>query len=168
VRLLPAVLAAEVGQRRAARVVAVLDELAGGVGPAGAEIDRQHGLDAGAAAPVDELVGAEGVGLGRLPSQVEPPRPLLDRPDAVLPVVAGDEVAAWVAHDGGRQLAHQRQHVAAKAPLVGGRVARLPDPLVDAAPEMLDEGAEEAPVGCADGEVVVEKHLAIRHGRTPL
>ena len=43
---LPAVGAAQVGERGAARVVAVLDQVAGGVRPAGAEVDRQHRLDA--------------------------------------------------------------------------------------------------------------------------
>ena len=124
VRLLPAVRAAQVGQRGAARMVAVLDQVARGVRPARAEVDREHRLDAGRPAPVDELVGAERVGLGRQPGEVEPPRPALARADAVLPVVARDEVAAGVAHDRRRQLAHQRQHVAAEAALVGVRMAR--------------------------------------------
>ena len=47
-------------------------------GTARAEVDREHRLDAGAPAPVDELVGAERVGLGRQPGEVEPPRPALD------------------------------------------------------------------------------------------
>ena len=115
VRLVPAVLAAQIGQRRAARMVAVLDQVARRIAAARAEIDRQHRLDARGAAPVDEFVGAELVGLGRHPGEVEPARALRDRADAVLPVVAGDEVAARIAHDRRRQLAHQRQHVPAEA-----------------------------------------------------
>ena len=81
-----------------------------------------------------------------------------DRADAVLPVVAGDEIAARIAHDGGRELAHHRQHVLAEALLVGLRVAGLVDAAIDAAAEMLDEGAEQPPVGRADHVVAVEFH----------
>ena len=156
-RLFPAVLAAEVGERRAGGVVAVLDIVARRVRPARAEIDGEHRLDAGELAPVDEFVGAEGVRLGGEPGEVEAPRPLLDRPHPVLPIVAGDEIAARIAHDRGGELAHQRQHVAAKAALVGGRVAGLEDALVDAAAEMLDEGAEQAPIRRADDEVAIDE-----------
>ena len=162
VRLGPAMLAAQVGERRAAGMVAVFDQMARRIGAARAEVDREHRLDAGGAAPVDELVGSEGVRLGRLPGQVQAARALLDGADAVLPVVAGDEVAARVAHDGGRELAHQLEHVAAEAARVGGGVAGLVDPAIDAAAEMLDEGAEQAAVGLADGKVAVEKNLRCR------
>ena len=57
----------------------------------------------------------------------------------------------------GAELAHQRQHVAAEAALVGGRVAGLEDALVDAAAEMLDEGAEQAPIRRADDEVAIDE-----------
>ena len=133
VRLFPAVRAAQIGQRRAAGMVAVFHQRARRVAAARAEVDRQHRLDVGGTAPVDEFVGAELVGLGRHPGEVEPARPLLHRPDAIFPIVAGDEVAAGIAHDGRRQLAHQRQHVAAEAVLIGGRMAGLEDAAIDAA-----------------------------------
>ncbi len=157
VRLLEAMGAAQVGERAAARVVAVLEQPARGIRPAGAEVDREHRLDPGRAAPGDELVGAEGVGLGRQPGEVEAPGPLLERADAVLPVVAGDEVAAGIAHHRGAELAHQRQHVLAEPLRVGGRVAGLEDAAVDAAAEVLDEGAEQAAVGRADRGVPIEQ-----------
>ena len=115
VRLLPAMRAAQVRPGGAAGVVAVLEQVARRVAVARAQVHRQHRLDVGQPAPVDELVGAEGVGLGRHPGQVEPARPLLHRADAVFPVVAADEVAAGVTHDGRRQFAHQREHVVAEA-----------------------------------------------------
>ena len=137
---------------------------AGAVRAAGAEVDREHRLDPGRAAPGDELVGAEGVGLGREPGEVEAPGPRLERADAVLPVVAGDEVAAGIAHHRGAELAHQRQHVLAEALRVGGRVAGLEDAAVDAAAEVLDEGAEQAAVGRADRDLPVEPDPGGAHG----
>ena len=163
-RLLPAVRAAQVGQRGAARMVAVLDQVARGVRTARAEVDREHRLDAGRPAPVDELVGAERVGLGRQPGEVEPRRPALARSDPVLPVVARDEVAAGIAHDRRRQLVHQRQHVAAEPALVRLGMPGLEDAPVDAAPEVLDERAEQPAVGGADDVVAVEKDLHGTHG----
>ena len=88
------------------------------------------------------------VGLGREPGEVQPASGALDRADAVLPVVAGDEVAAGIAHDGRPELLDERQHVAPRKPcFVGGRMAGLVDAAVDAATQMLDEGAEQARVG---------------------
>ena len=66
----------------------------------------------------------------------------------------------------GAELAHQREHVAAEAVLVGGRMAGLEDAAIDAAAEMLDEGAEQARVGVADGEVAIEQHVGFSH-RSP-
>ena len=44
------------------------------------------------------------------------------------------------------ELLDEIEHVATKAALVGGRVAGLVDAAIDAATQMLDEGAEQAPV----------------------
>ena len=41
--------------------------------------------------------------------------------------------------------------------LVGGRMPRLEDAAVDAAAEMLDEGAEQARIGRADREVAIDE-----------
>ena len=158
-----AVLLAQVGERAPAGVVAVLDEAARRVRPAGAQVDRQHRLDPGGLAPVHELVGAEAVGLGREPGEVQPGGPLLDRADAVFPVVAGEEVAARIAHDGGPELAHQLQHVLPEAVLVGRRVAGLEDAAVDAAAHVLDEGAEDAAVEVRDHEVAIDEEV-VNHG----
>ena len=164
-RLVPAVRAAQLGQRRAAGMVAVLDHVAGGVAAARAEIDRQHRLDARGAAPVDEFVGAELVGLGRHPGEVEPARPLGHGTDTVLPVVARDEVAAGIAHDRGRQLAHQGEHVAAEALGVRRGMAGLEDAAIDAAAEMLEEGAEQPGMGRADGEIAMQADVDVTHGK---
>ena len=86
-----------------------------------------------------------------------------DRADAVLPPVAGDEVAARVAHQGGAELPHELDDVAAEARLVGGRVVRLVDPGVDATPHVLDEGAEQPPVDRRQGEARVEHQRGVGH-----
>ena len=54
-------------------MVAVLDQVAGRVDAAGAEVDRHHRLDAAPGAPTRELVDADLVGLDRAPGQVQPP-----------------------------------------------------------------------------------------------
>src|SRR3954451_2433373 len=48
-------------------VAGVLDEIAGGVHAAGAEVAREHRLHAGPPAPAHELVGADPVGLDGVP-----------------------------------------------------------------------------------------------------
>ena len=83
-------------------------------------------------------------------------------PDAVLPAVAGDEVAAGVAHDGHAQLARQLEDVAAEAVLVGRRVAGLVDARVDAPAHVLDERAEEAAVDLGDLVAGVGGHASGR------
>ena len=62
---------APVGVAAAGRRVAVLDEVAGGVDAARAEVDREHRLRARLARPAHELVGADLVGLDRAPGEVE-------------------------------------------------------------------------------------------------
>ena len=162
-RLIPAMRPAEFRQCGAARVIAVLDEVAGILRSPRGEVDNEHGLDAGEAAPVDELVGAESVGFDRLPSVIEAPRPLPDRTDAVFPSIGGDEVSAGILDDCGTKLLDEIEHVAAKPPLVGGGVARLVNAAINAAPEMLNEGAKQARVDAADGKVSVEQDFGLPH-----
>ena len=162
---------AQVGARRSTRVVAVLDEGACLVDAARAEVDGQHRLDAGERRPAEELVRPELVRLDRPPREVEPDGPLRARADPVLPVVAGDEVPAGVADGGDAELADEREDVAAEAVVVRRRMARLVDPGVDAAAEVLDEAAEDAIVDGPDGEAWVDgeagrAHPATLHERT--
>src|SRR5208337_4883470 len=162
-RLIPAMGSAELRKRGAARVIAVFDEVAGVLLSPRGEVDNEHGLDAGEAAPVDELVGAESVGFRRAPGVVEAPRPRRDRTDAVFPIVRGAEVSTGILDDRGAKLLDEIEHVAAKPSLVGGGMARLVDAAIDAAPQMLDEGAKQAPVGATDGEVSVEVDVGLPH-----
>src|SRR5699024_10599015 len=119
---------------------------------AGAEVDGVHRLDLGLAGPGHELVQAHGVRLRGVPGEAVARGAVLDRADAVLPAVAGDEVAAGVAHGADAELAGEGEDVAAEAILVGRGVIRLVDAGVDAAAEVLDEGAEGAAAHGGDAE----------------
>jgi hypothetical protein len=163
VRLLPAVGAAQIRPMGATGMVAVFHEIARGVAAPGAEVDGHHRLDIGSPAPVHELIGAETVGLGAEPCQVEPRRPLLGRSDAVLPIVAGDEIAAGIAHDGGTKLLHQRQHVLPKTFCIGGRMPGLVDAAIDASAEMFDEGTEQTGISVADGKIAIHQNVCFSH-----
>ena len=108
-------------------MVAVFDQAPRIVRPARAEIDRQHRLDVREPAPVDELVGAERIRLERQPGELHAARALLDRADAVLPIVAGDEVPAGIAHDRSapaRARARARRHESLRAEPSDGRARR--------------------------------------------
>lgn len=147
-------------------VVGVLLECQGLGDPAGAEVDGHHrlGLRADLAHEADVLAEPEAVGLGGAPGEVEAAGPLLDGAHRVLPVVAGDEVAAGVADGRDTELADELQHVGAQAVGVGRRVAGFEDAGVDAAAEVLDEGTEETGVDLADGEGGVEGEAGGAHG----
>src|SRR3546814_7487153 len=114
-----------------------------------------HRLDVGGLAPVHEFVGAELVGLGRAPGEIEPDGALVLGADAVFPIIAREEIAARIAHDRGPQLADQREHVAAETVGVGGVMAGFVDAAIDAAAAMLDEAAEDVPWGGGDHEIGV-------------
>src|SRR5690606_18656424 len=113
--------------------------------------------------PVHELVEAERVGLDGPPGRVEAGRPVLDRTDAVLPPVAGDEVPTRVPHRRDTKLTDQLKDVASKTGLVGGGVPRLEDAPVDAPPHVLDERAEDPAVDGRDGERWVDRELSVLH-----
>ena len=132
-----------VRQRRARRVVDVLQQVERLGDPAGAEVDGEHRLDTGPAGPLDELVDADLVGLDRPPGEIAAHRTAVTRPDAVLPAVVGDEVATRIAHHRDAELLGEGEDVAAEPVLVGRRVVGLVDPGVHAAPEVLDERAEQ-------------------------
>ena len=42
-------------------------------------------------------------------------------------------------------------------------MARLVDAAIDAASEMLDEGAEQARIGVADGKIAIEENFGLPH-----
>ena len=139
VGLLVAVLPAQVAPARALVDVAVLDVVDRHLRRAGAEVEPQQRLGADEPAPLDELVGAELVRLDRVPRPLEHGGALVLGPHAVEPVVAGDEVPAWIAHDGDAEPLHFRHHVPPESIAVGELRARLVDSGVDGASEVLQE-----------------------------
>jgi hypothetical protein len=161
--------AAQIRQRGAAGMIAILDVTAGFLRAASAQIDGEHGFDVGHAAPVDELVGAEIIWFGGQPGVIQPGRTLRDRSDTIFPVIAADKVAARIAHDRRRQLVHQGHHVLAEALGVGGGMAWFINAAIHTTPEMLDERTEQPPVGGTDREVGVEQNMTFaRHLRVQI
>src|SRR5690606_37963929 len=102
---------------------------------------------------------ADLVGLGRVPREVEATRTLLARSDTVLPAVARDEVAARVPDGADAELLHELDDVGTEPVFVGCRVAGLVEPVVDAAAEVLHEGAEDPPVDRGHNEMRVEGEM---------
>src|SRR5215217_3598745 len=103
------------------------------------------------------------VRLERVPRQIGSLRSLLPRPDAVFPAVAGHEVATRIADGGYPQLAYQIHHVGPETVGVGGGMPRLIDPVVDATPQVLDEGTKQATVHRAHGGGRIEDDPCFRH-----
>ena len=107
-------------------------------------------------AVAQELVGAEAIGFDAAPGVFGAHGALILRADAVLPVVAGDEVAAGPAQDGDAEVADGFHDVLAVALGVGERTAFLVDAAVDAAAEVLGEIAEDVGMHLADDAVGVD------------
>ena len=85
------------------------------------------------------------------------------RPYAILPVVAGEKIAARIANDGGAQLLGQRQHVLPKAVAIGRRMPGLVDAAIDAAAHVFDKGPEYASVERRNHEVAIDDNFASQH-----
>ena len=100
-------------QRRARWVIGVLQQVERLGDPSGAEVDGEHRLDSSPAAPRDELVHADLVGLDAAPGEVAAHRTAVTRSDAVLPAVVGHEVAARIAHNRDAELLREGKDVAA-------------------------------------------------------
>ena len=109
------------------------------LGRAGAEIEPEQGLRANQPAPLDEVVGTELIGLGRVPGAIQDRGSLRLRTDPVEPVIPGNEVAAGIAHDGHAQFLDLARHIRAKALGVGQGRPGLVHTGIDGAAEMLEE-----------------------------
>lgn len=121
------------------------------------EVDGLHQLvAAGGLKPFGHLVQAEFVGFGGMRGQIESTGTFLLGADAVLPAVAGHEVAARVADGGGAEFLDQVDDVLAEAVLVGGRVVGLVDAGVHATAKVLDERTEQTIVDRSDLKIVID------------
>ena len=125
----------------------VLDPVGHLLGRAAAHVGRDVGLGADPLAEVEELVGAEAVVLDDAsPVDVDPAASRLRGADAVLPVVLVGEAAARPAQVGDLDLAQRLDDVVSNAVSVGDRrCGPDPQPVVDAAAEMLGEVAVDVP-----------------------
>src|SRR5439155_24674645 len=139
-----------------AGLVRVFDPVARVLHGAQPGVDAQVGLDPEPLGIAQELVRPEAVALDRVPGVVAPDRPLVAGAEAVLPVVAGGEVASRPAQEGDAEAARGLHDVAAEAVRICERAAFLEDPAVDAAPQMLGEIAEDVRVHLADHAVGID------------
>ena len=162
-RLLRAVADAHIAEIAPAGMVGVFDDVAGGVLVARAEVDGIHDLRADLAGPLRELVQAHFVGLRGEPGKVQPPRPLFPGADAVLPVEAGDEIAAGIAYDRYAQALHKLDHIPAETKAVRQRMLRLINAAVDRAAKMLDKRAVQSGVDRADRVVPIQNQFCPFH-----
>ena len=107
------------------------------------------------------------VGLGGEPGQIQAGGAALPGADGILPVEAGNKVAAGVAHHRHAQTPDHVHHVPAEAVFVGGGMAGLIDAAVDGAAQVLNEGAVDARVNLTDAVVLVQNHGRFFHGDVP-
>ena len=98
--------AAEITPLRTLVHIAIFHQGGGFLRRAGAQIQAHQRLGANGFAPGHELIGTKLVGVNRIPRFVEHTGPVLLRANAVEPVVAGYEIAAWIADDRHAQLAY--------------------------------------------------------------
>ena len=142
--------------RRLLLAVRVLHPVPRIVNRAESKVDADVRLGANQRRIAKELVGAEAIGLDVVPRQLEPGGTLIARTDAILPVVAGAEIAARPPENRDLEIADRLQDVLAKSVLVGERAALLEDAAVDHAAEMLGEVAEQQRIDRADDAIGVE------------
>ncbi len=141
-----AMLAPQVRPRRIADAVAVFHPRLRLVHGARAHVDADVRLGAHGAAILDELVGAEPIRLLRVPGELAPARPIIERPHTVEPVVSADEVAAGPSQDGYAQRSYHVEHVTPESALVTERRSLIENAAIDAAADMLDEVPKDPPV----------------------
>jgi hypothetical protein len=126
---------------------------------AGTHVDSQHWFAVDRLAEVHKFVGAKLVGLNRLPGQITAARALLLGANAVKPIIAAEEVAARVAHDGVLLFAQRGQHISAQAVFVGQRGGGVIDAFIDAAAHLLGKAAKEQGRDFRNGAVGVQINL---------
>jgi hypothetical protein len=83
---------------------------------------------------------------------------LLARTYAVLPPVAGNEVAARIADGGRAEFLDEFDHVQPEAVFIGRRMSRFVDSVIDAASQVLYERPEDAAVHRRDDGRTVDHY----------
>ena len=162
-RLIAAVGAAQVGIVCVIGLVAILDPVAGFVDGAEAGVDADIRLGADPFAVAQELVGAEAVRFQGAPGVIAPHGALLSGAYAILPMVAGDEVATRPAEQGNAEALDGVDHVLAETVGIGQRAPFVIDAAINAATEVFGEVAEQARVHLSDDALGID--LDARFGR---
>ena len=139
-------------------MVAVLDELGRLLRRPGAEVDGQHRLGIDEAAPLDELVRAEGVRLDGPPREVCASRPFVPGADPVTPVVVADEVPARIPDHRHAQAAERVRHIGTHPARIRVRTLRVVDAAVDRTAEVFQETAEDASIDRRNCAARIERH----------
>ncbi len=150
--------ASQVRPRRIAGAVAVFHPRLRLVHGARAHVDADVGLGAHRATILDELVGAEPIRLLRIPGELAPARPIVDRSHAIPPVVSADEIAAGPSQDGYAQRSYRIEHITPEPSLVTERRPLIENAAVDAAADMLDEVPKDPPVHRPDLPMQVDPY----------
>ena len=163
--LLRAVLDAHIGELAAALVVGVFHHVPGVFGAPGAQVDGVHHLSVGFLRPVSKFVHAHRVGFRGEPGQVQSLGPLILGADGVLPVKAGHEIAAGIAHHRHADFTYLFQHIPAEALLVRHGMARLVNAAVHCAAQVLDKGTVHPRVNGSDAVALIQGHGSLFHGR---
>ena len=143
VRLIVSVRAAQFAPFGSAGHIAVFDQGGRIFRRRRAKVEPEERFGAHGACPRDEFVGAELVGLQRVPCTVEDGGPVLFRAHSIEPVIARNEIAAGVANDGHSQVVNFLDHVGAESIAVSEFRTGIIDSFVDGAAEMLKKRAEE-------------------------
>ena len=121
------------------RKITVFHQIPCGIRPSCPQIHRHHHIRACPAAPFAEFIRAHLVVFHSKPGQLRTLRPLLLRPDTVLPIVSGYEIAAGITHNRYLQLSGQVNHIPAEPHIICQRMTGIVNPSVYRPADMLDE-----------------------------
>ena len=98
-----------------------------------------------------------------IPGKVEASGALIDRPDPIFPVVAGNEVAARIADDRDPEIANETQDILPKSEFVRRWVAWLINSAIDRASEVFEECPKQPIIDVADAKILVENNVGRLH-----
>ena len=163
-----AVLSSQVAVVGALFKVAVFQHILRFFRPSGSQIDSHHHVASRLLRPVHELVQAELVGFDHLPGQIHLRGTLIPGANAVLPVIAGDEISARIPDDGYLKLPHQCKHVLSHSLFVRKRASLLINSFIYRTSQVLNKGTENSFVHFSGEIVFVHNQFRFFHVLYPL
>ena len=171
VRIGNSISAPQLAPPRSLLYVAILDESSRLFWRTRAQIQSHERRSAGHFAPGKKFIGAELIGFQCVPRFVEGAGAVLFGPNAIEPVVAGDEVSSRITNDRHTELADFVEHVLAKSVGIGKLRTRIVDAPVNSAPKVLQERAPKIPINGRNGapgiDVDSNRRAGCRH-RLPI